>query len=346
MRYAYLEKEDLGKFIDLLKVKRKVVAPVKKENKFVFAEVEGIGEVSMDYIPTILPPKKYVFPQEETLGTFKMGETRIKDTALELEPVAVFAVHTCDIDGMECLDAVFHNDPSDPYYKKRRGALMIIGYECMSPCDEHATCRDMDTHKPKAGYDMMLSDSGDKYIVHVNSSAGAEIIESSPIFNTEDEAEIKSRLKKIREEKEARFDKKLDADFMELPGIFDKMYDAATWEAVGKKCVSCGNCTAVCPTCYCFDIQDDVKLDITGGERKRIWDSCQLEEFAEVAGGENFREGRDSRQRHRFYRKFNYPVKKYNKNFCTGCGRCTRACVADISLIETVNDLTKEYKNV
>jgi sulfhydrogenase subunit beta (sulfur reductase) len=85
---------------------------------------------------------------------------------------------------------------------------------------------------------------------------------------------------------------------------------------------------------------------MTGGNRKRIWDSCQLEEFAEVAGGENFRKERASRQRHRFYRKFNYPVKKYNKMFCTGCGRCTRSCVADISLIETVNDLTKEYKNV
>ena len=88
------------------------------------------------------------------------------------------------------------------------------------------------------------------------------------------------------------------------------MYDGKTWQEVGKKCVSCGNCTAVCPTCYCFDVQDEVKLDVTGGERKRIWDSCQLEEFAEVSGGENFREERASRQRHRYYRKFNANLQK------------------------------------
>ena len=110
------------------------------------------------------------------------------------------------------------------------------------------------------------------------------------------------------------------------------------------KCVSCGNCTAVCPTCYCFDIYDDVELDMSGGERKRTWDSCQLEEFAVVAGGENFRKERSSRQRHRYYRKFNYSVEKYNKYFCTGCGRCSRACMAGIELKETLNSLKQGVK--
>jgi len=91
---------------------------------------------------------------------------------------------------------------------------------------------------------------------------------------------------------------------------------------------------------------DDVTLDIKSGERKRVWDSCQLEEFAEVAGGENFREERSSRQRHRYYRKFSYSVKKYKKIFCTGCGRCTRTCMAGISLVDTINVLAKENKNV
>ena len=346
MRYVYLEKGDLGKFVDLLKLKRRVVAPVAKENKFVFAEIDGIDEVSMEYIPTILPPKKYVFPQTESLGTFNMGDTKISDTSLEIIPTAVFAAHTCDIDGLECLDAVFHDDPADPYYKKRRKSLIIIGYECMAPCDEHATCFDMDTHNPKAGYDIMITDAGEKFILHVNSNEGETLVDASSIFRKEDEARIKAELKKVRRLKQEKFKKKLDADFMELPKVFDAMYNGKTWEDVGKKCVSCGNCTAVCPTCYCFDIQDEVKLDVTGGERKRIWDSCQLEEFAEVSGGENFREERASRQRHRYYRKFNYSIKKFKKSFCTGCGRCTRACVADISLIETVNDLTKEFKNV
>lgn len=346
MRYVYLAKENMGAFIELLKKDNKVVAPIRKENQFVFAEIDSSCEMTLEYLPTILPPKKYFFPQNEKLGSFKMGEVKMDETSVEVEPTVIFGAHTCDIDGLECLEVVFYADPADPYYKKRRKGITIIGFECMFPCDEHATCFTMDTHKPKAGYDIMISDAGDKYILHINSDKGDKIVDDNPIFTRADEGNIRAELKKIQKDKEGKFEKRLKAHYNEIQDIFSKSYNSKVWEDVGKKCVSCGNCTAVCPTCYCFDISDDVKLDMTGGTRDRRWDSCQLEEFAEVAGNENFREERSSRQRHRLYRKFDYPVKKFNKFFCTGCGRCTRTCMAGISLIETVNDLTKESKNV
>ncbi|MFH1664524.1 MAG: 4Fe-4S dicluster domain-containing protein [Candidatus Omnitrophota bacterium] len=346
MRYVYLDKDGLGKFVDFLRKKYRVVAPVKKENLFVFDEVESAGEIILDYTPTIIPPKKYFFPQREKIGSFMMGDTALADTSIEVEPTVIFAAHTCDIDGLECLDAVFHSDPADPYYKKRKKAIMVIGYECMFPCDKNATCITMDTHNPKAGYDVMMTNAGSRYILHVNSEAGESLIKGNPVFKQADDGEAKAELKKLRAEKLKKFPVNLKPDFREIPGIFKRSYKSGVWEDVGKKCVSCGNCTAVCPTCYCFDIYDEVKLDITGGKRERVWDSCQLNEFARVAGGENFREERSSRQRHRYYRKFDYPVDKYNKFFCTGCGRCTRSCMAGISLIETLNDLTKENENV
>ena len=160
-----------------------------------------------------------------------------------------------------------------------------------------------------------------------------------------DSDSIRAELSVIRQNKKPKFKKFLRAEFNEFKDIFDKSHNSQVWKDIGKRCVSCGNCTAVCPTCYCFDIYDEVALDMSGGERNRTWDSCQLEEFAMVAGGESFRKERSSRQKHRYYRKFNYPFKKYNKYFCTGCGRCTRTCMAKISLIETVNDLTKEFRN-
>jgi len=346
MRYVHMSKDDLGAFIKHITKAHRVVAPVKKENLFVFADVENADEISMDYVPTIIPPKKYFFPQRQKLGDFRMGEVSMDDTSVEAEPTVIFAAHTCDIDGMECLHTVFRNDPADPYYKKIEKMITVIGYECMAPCDEHATCVTMDTHIPKAGYDAMITDAGDKYIIQINSNKGNELIAGDPIFADADSAQAKAELRKLREEKTKKFTRKLTATFEELPGIFARSYNSPVWEDVGKRCVSCGNCTAVCPTCYCFDVQDEVRLDITGGERTRIWDSCQLDEFASVAGGENFREERGSRQRHRYYRKFEYPVRKYHKFFCTGCGRCTRACMAKISLAETVNDITKEQKNV
>jgi len=347
MRYVYLDKNDLGKFLDILKKSYKVMAPVKKENQFVFAQINNAEEVELDHLPTILPPKKYFFPQKQTLGTFKMGAIEMESTTIEAEPTALFGVHTCDIEGIECLDVVFNEDPQDPYFIKKKKSIVIIGYECMKPCDEYATCITMDTCKPKAGYDIMMTDAGDRYILHINSMVGEKIIGRHSIFkHPEDISKAKTELNKLQEEKENSFKKVLKADYKELTKVFRDSYKSKIWDkSVGSKCLSCGNCTAVCPTCYCFDIQDNVELDISGGTRTRNWDSCQLEEFAEVAGNENFREERSSRQRHRYHRKFDYSVKKFNKFFCVGCGRCTRTCMAKINLIDTVNELTKEYKD-
>jgi len=90
-----------------------------------------------------------------------------------------------------------------------------------------------------------------------------------------------------------------------------------------------------------MDVQN---LDLKTGTRIRVWDSCQNETFAKVSGGESFREERSDRKRHRFYRKFKYPINRYSRFFCTGCGRCTRTCMAKISLIETLELLIKENK--
>lgn len=346
MRYVYLRKKDLPEFINYIKKSRQVAAPVKKENQFVFAFIEDAKEIALDYLPTILPPKKYFFPQHQKLGSFKMGECAMSETTLEIEPSVIFAAHTCDIEAIECLDVVFNDPPADPYFTKKKKSLLVIGYECLKPCDEYATCVTMDTHNPKAGYDIMMTDAGDKYVLHINSKEADELVKHCPLFErVQDEEAVKIELSKIRKEKQKNFKAKLEPEYKEITKIFKKSYNSKIWQEAGKRCLSCGNCTAVCPTCYCFDINDEVKLDMTGGDRSRVWDSCQLSDFAAVAGGENFRRERSSRQRHRYYRKFDYPVRKYNKFFCVGCGRCTRACMAKISLIETLNDLTKEYKN-
>lgn len=341
MRYVYLQKENLAEFINYVKKFCKIAAPIRKENQFVFADINDPDEICLDYRPTILPPKKYFFPQHQRLGTFKMGETTMP-TTVDVEPIVLFGVHTCDIEAIGCLDVVFSDNPPDPYFIKRKKNILVIGYECMKMCDDYATCITMDTYMPKAGYDIMMTPSGNRYILHINSKEADELMRKSFLFKKNyNEDEIKLELSNIRQEKQKNFRVLLEAEYSELTKIFRKSYNSETWVAVGKRCVSCGNCTMVCPTCYCFDMYDEVRLDMSGGERDRVWDSCQLEDFAKVAGGENFRKERSSRQRHRYLRKFDYPVRKYNKFFCVGCGRCTRTCMAGISLLETINELAK-----
>ncbi|MGM0366870.1 MAG: 4Fe-4S dicluster domain-containing protein [Actinomycetota bacterium] len=347
MEYYYIADEDLPDFVNRLAKDTKVVAPVKKENLFVFSPIDDFGQVELDSIPTILSPKKYFTPQHQNLGRFKTADMALKETAAETEKLVILGIHTCDIEGIECLDAALNENPPDPYFNKIKENIIIIGYECLKACDEFATCRTMDTHIPKAGYDIMLTKSGEKYIVQsISEKASALIKRYNDLFKKQaDSAKVRDELSNIRREKEKDFPYRLNANYEEFTSIFRGLSDSMVWDDVGKRCVSCGNCTNVCPTCYCFDIYDYTDLDNVQGTRNRRWDSCQLNEFAMVAGGENFRESSKARQRHRYYRKFDYPVRKYNKFFCTGCGRCTRTCVADISLIETVNSLIKEYKN-
>ena len=123
----------------------------------------------------------------------------------------------------------------------------------------------------------------------------------------------------------------------------ENIYNSKVWTDVAKKCLGCGTCNLLCPTCYCFDVRDEVELQVTQGTRDRFWDGCMLNEFAEVAGGENFRDKLSNRTRHRLYRKFKYITDKSGELHCVGCGRCTKYCPAKISIVEIINNLIEEY---
>lgn len=343
MKYAVINKSDLGKWIKHLQKKAKLYAPKKKENLFVFRPVKDIEDICLEYIPTILPPKKYYFPQKEKLMKFEAKTFKEEKAIKEFEEFILFAVHTCDIAGIQCMDVVFREAPVDPYYLSRKDKMTIIGLECLKYCDKNASCASMGNHMPRGGYDLMLTDVGDKYIIHINSEKGEALIKGLAYIKEADN-HVMDQLSAVREEKNKVFKEELEAPISTVYETFDKGFNAAVWGDVGKRCVGCGNCTSVCPTCYCFDVVDELDLNFSDGIRYRIWNSCQMEEFAKVAGGHDFRKGRDFRQRHRYYRKFKYPVDKFNRFFCTGCGRCSRACVAGIDLKETVNELIKETK--
>jgi ferredoxin len=117
----------------------------------------------------------------------------------------------------------------------------------------------------------------------------------------------------------------------EIPQLLEHSEGSLFWEEKAGKCLSCGTCNLVCPTCYCFDVLDDMELDLSNGERLRRWDGCLLQDFARVATGENFRETRASRYRHRFFRKGLYLFKVLGDVACVGCGRCASSCLPDIA---------------
>jgi sulfhydrogenase subunit beta (sulfur reductase) len=338
VKYAMIEKRDLNKWLQHLQKKARLYAPKKKENCFIFRPVKDIKEISLKYLPTILPPKKYYYPQKEKLLKFQIRPFKTAKAIKEFQDYILFAVHTCDIAGIQCMDVVFREGPEDPNYLNRKEKMTIIGIECLEYCDKYANCASMGNHLPRGGYDLMMVDLGEKFILHINSEKGERLIRGLNYIKEADYLDM-SALERIREAKKKVFKEEFHAPLAKVSEAFDKNFYSPVWKDLGERCLACGNCTTVCPTCYCFDTADEMDLSLNQGLRFRIWDSCQMEDFAKVATGEDFRQGRESRQRHRYYRKFKYPMDKFNRYFCTGCGRCTRSCMAGINLVETVNSL-------
>ncbi len=341
-QYRLIEKSRIKEFLNKLISIYNVVAPVEKGfNNFAFEQIRTADEVRLNYIPTILPPKKYFLPKKETILEFELGDELKVEPVTEYENLVLFGVHTCDIAGIKCLNMVLSDRPKDTAYLIRKKHITIIGIECNNYCDDYASCSFVGAHIPTTGYDLMFTELSEHFIVHVHSSKGMEIVEKTEMFKGADQNTIEE-LKILRNNKLKVFNNEIPTERRYIPDLFDRSFNATVWQELESKCLSCGNCTAVCPTCYCFDIKEDVELSLKRGERYRVWFSCQLDPFAKVAGGIDFRRERSARQRHRFYRKFRYHIDRYGMIFCTGCGRCSRTCMAGINLKEVLTSLIRE----
>jgi len=335
-----IEKKHFRGFVEGLIADSPVAGPVAKESKFIFKEIERYEDLRMDYPITLLPPKKFFFPQWDTLIRFKLdkGMGMKVESVLDVQPRMILGVHPCDIYATWLLDHVFSDKQSDTNYLDRRKRAVIIGLDCLKPCDEYQFCLDMGSLYVETGYDLFLTDLGDAYFVDIGTDRGEALLAEFSYGRPATNADF-SRRQKTLEAKKMAFRPKLPVETKYLPEILADAYDSLIWEALGRRCFSCGSCNLVCPTCYCFNVMDELQLTLTEGERKRHWDSCQLDSFAEVAGGENFRKDRSSRLRHRFFRKGKYLRETYGKSGCVGCGRCDRNCVAKINSVETYTQI-------
>jgi len=186
-----------------------------------------------------------------------------------------------------------------------------------------------------------MNDDRSTYGVVFGTQAGREWI----LYNQVGRAptvEDERALKQYQQQKEKAFSRKIPYDVDTLPALLNRSYDSLLWEATARRCYSCGSCNLSCPTCYCFNVYDELDLSLVRGERKREWDGCQLTNFAVVAGGHNFRESAASRLRHRIYRKGKWVREREGISGCVGCARCDRACTAKINSVEIYNQLAEE----
>jgi len=309
---------------------RRVLVPAEKDGNRVFRDMDGMeGPVfGLAQNRTLLPVKKAFLPPVETL--FDFGAGRIIPATAARDTV-IFGLHVCELSADRLLtDNMTYDRPDFPYLDRRNQAV-ISGVSCRRTqgCFCEKTGHDRVTN---GEFDLFLDldggqeGSAGRVRLLAGSDAGRELAKNAPL-------PVEDCIEAVQAPAAAAPER---WPLEELPQRMRSSFGAATWDRLAERCLGCGNCTIVCPLCYCFYTRDETGLDPSAGKRLRLWDSCQLIAFARVAGGHNFREARSERIWYRFSHKFMRTQEALRRPGCSGCGACANFCPVDIDPREVI----------
>lgn len=333
MSAMLLNKDKWPEFVGKLAGK-KLWAPQTGGDAVQFAPVAD-GEVpTLDFRNTRVPPKQAVFPQTETLYRFQLGTEEMELPGLNEETI-LLGVRPCDARAMAIVEKLFRWDIDDPYYLKRRELVTLVGLACNEP-GLNCFCPSVGGGPASTeGLDLLMVDLGDSYLLEAVTAKGEALIaETKEIL---DEAGADSAKEKDRIISEAENTIKRTVNIEGVPAGLPGLWEDPLWQRVSAACLGCGTCTYLCPTCHCFDIQDETE----GFEarRCRMWDSCMFEEYTLHTSGHNPRPTRRERTRNRINHKYSYYVDKFDVIACVGCGRCSNLCPVNIDIIEILRQV-------
>jgi len=328
-----VSKKDIPNFLDKLISEYQVFAPVKKDTFTVFKQICSGDTAVLVSGNTKLPVKELFFPQSEKLFSYNVTVEGAKlEVPIDDQKKVIFGVRPCDAKSLTLLDKVFNNDKyQDPYYLTRRNNTVLVGIGCNNPA---STCFCTSVNGgpfDTKGLDLLLVDTGDAYVVEVVSEKGKELAEKAG-FTAASDAD-KAAAAKAKEAAVVTSQVNLDG----LKAKLDVNFYDPIWDKIHEKCLGCGACTYLCPTCHCFDIVDDA-VDCNGS-RVRNWDSCAFPVFTLHGSGHNPRTSNKERYRNRIMHKFKYFVDNNNEIACVGCGRCIKNCPVNMDIRVVLEDV-------
>lgn len=340
IEFGFLPKEKINTLIEALSKKFQVFIP-SLEGEVILFKLYDPGKTLCLTRPANLPPKGVIFPQSDMLFKFnfqkdpenpKKVSVELKKN-LEFSPIIIFGCRPCDAQGFRIYDRVYmETDTADPYYQGRRGKTIIITLACNAP-SPGCFCTSLGKGPAdKDGSDLIMTELDNGYFFEPITEKGKEIIKEGGF---EDGTAYKEQAQKAQEKVFGL----VKRPFGSIDGVPEKLLtlfdNNEFWEAEAAKCISCGACTYLCPTCYCFNITDEQVAN--EGERIRSWDACMFFHFTLEASGHNPRPTKHQRLKNRVGHKFSYYPKKYNGVIaCCGCGRCIRSCPVSVDISEIV----------
>ncbi len=335
----YISSNNFAKLLENLKKDYNVYVPVKKDDQFFYKKyIDFTDDIVIGEVRAFEPLKSFFFRAREIVA-----ENFNSDIPQKIQkPYCIVGVKACDLKGLQIQDYVFENhDYQDPFYIDMRKNNLIISADCTSTIDT-CFCLALNVKPyPLENFDINLSVVGEDFVVEVGSQKGKFLIEKYSSLFEEVKKEFISQRDKQRKKVINGVEENIKQNDIphqdSFKNIIERGYESNIWADEANNCVECGACNTICPTCHCFLLYDQKSENKMA--RLRIWDSCMIKDFAQVAGGANPRPELWMRLRNRFEKKFDFFPKVADIYACTGCGRCISACPAKIDIRKILNGL-------
>ena len=335
MEQVKIKKEAFSDFLNSLKGSYQIYGPVRQAEVTNFMLIEDAAEMDLCFQNSHLSPKFLFLPQSERVFEYSLDPARhdaniLKEVPKDYSPRVVIGIRPCDARAFNLLDANFDTAKfRDPWWVRAREATTLVGLGCATPSSTCFCTSVGGGPFDEAGLDVILTDTGDAFCAKVLTQKGEDFFMAAEAFELaeQDLSEISAAIQQASRDKIiSRVDTSRLAELDTL-----SLYEADFWEEVHFPCINCGVCTYLCPTCWCFDIQDETYGST--GVRIRNWDSCMFPLFTLHSSGHNPRGQKIQRVRQRFMHKLKYYVDKYKTGVaCAGCGRCVQHCPVNIDI--------------
>jgi ferredoxin len=323
-----------------------VYLPVDKENGTSVYEKYEEGKTLSTKLNTLRSAKDFFFPQVQPMAKFRMEGQKItvEDPREEAEDFVIFGVRACDVRSFDVLDKVFLAEPVDTFYENKRKHSIIMSLACGRP-SETCFCESFGINPAEPAGDVRMwiieknlylqdvTEKGKDLLSKLDLSALAASTDESANASAVDKE--KSRVQSVYDKLPLHDLKPTDNRDREL-----EVFKSDLWKELSDKCLGCGSCTFVCPTCQCFDIEDFNAGTET--HRFRCWDSCMYKDFTMMAAGQP-RKTQLERFRQRFMHKLVYYPKDHEGMYsCVGCGRCLRRCPIHMNIVKVMKAFQEE----